>query len=134
MANACKILIVDDEPYIRILLSKILQQEGFQCLEAYDFHSASTMLNSLRFNLVVADIGMPGTSGVELLSFIKRKWKETTVIMMTGDLRLKNSAAQYRTMGAADFMTKPFDLRDFISSVKNNLGIESTARHMASCI
>lgn len=115
-----RILIVDDEPLVRITLSRILKNSGYKCLEAYDFHSALTALKNISFDLVIADINMPETSGLELLKTIKRKWAATCVIMMTGGAKT-NTATDCMKTGASDFITKPIDLVKLTESIRQAL-------------
>ena len=123
LTSESRILIVDDEPSIRILLSRKLHNDGYHCMEAYDFHSASTILNNFPLKLVITDINMPGGSGIELLTAIKRKWTATSVIMMTGDSKFNKTATDCIKIGAAEFITKPFDINKLARSVRQILSM-----------
>lgn len=115
-----RILIVDDEPIVRAVLSRRLNREGSRCLEAFDVPSALALLKSMQFELVLTDIRMPGKSGVELLTDIKQKWPKTWVIMETGTFDL-DTAINCMKIGAADYITKPFELNSFVQSVRRTL-------------
>ena len=107
--NPAKILIVDDEPNIRSVLTRHLADEKVVCVSSHNAFDALNKIKSERFSLVISDVMMPGMSGVELLRFIKRQDAETAVIMITGLMDI-NTAVDSLRMGACDFITKPFDL------------------------
>jgi DNA-binding NtrC family response regulator len=107
MKEDAKILVVDDEAVMRNLLLKILEQEGYQITLASCFDEAITRLENEKFELVLADVKMPGANGFELLQVIKQRWSGTAVIMMTGfgDAYTVKEALM---MGADEYITKPF--------------------------
>lgn len=104
-----KILIVDDEPNVRSVLTRHLANEKVACVSSHSAFDALNKIKSERFSLVISDVMMPGMSGVELLRFIKKQDAETAVIMITGLMDI-NTAVDSLRMGACDFITKPFDL------------------------
>ncbi|MCF6247877.1 MAG: response regulator [Desulfobacula sp.] len=103
-----KILIVDDEPGIRKVLSIYLQDAGYEVYTADDGFMGSRMVDNIKPDIVLTDIKMPGTSGLDLLKFIKAQDYDTEVIMITGhgDFKL---AMESLKMDAIDFITKPID-------------------------
>ncbi len=104
-----QVLIVDDEPGVRTLLQRHLEQCGIECVTSHDALDALAKLNSGNFDLVISDMSMPGMSGLELLYQVQERSPETGFIMITG-LRDINTAVNCMRMGACDFITKPFDL------------------------
>ncbi len=104
-----KILIVDDEPNVRAVLSRHLADNNTECVASHSAFDALNKIKGNRFSLVISDVMMPGMSGVELLRFIKKQDAETAVIMITGLMDI-NTAVDSLRMGACDFITKPFDL------------------------
>ena len=107
MKEDAKILVVDDEAVMRNLLLKILEQEGYQISLASTFDEAISHLEKSQYELVLADVKMPGRNGFDLLSVIKKQWPRTAVIMMTGygDAYTVKEALM---MGADEYITKPF--------------------------
>ncbi len=107
MKNGISILVVDDEPMLRDLLTKILTREGFRVDAAVDGEEAVEKMNREQYKLVVSDIEMPRMNGFELLKIIKRDFPETAVIMMTafGD---SSSVKDCLVLGADEYITKPF--------------------------
>ena len=79
------ILIVDDEPAIRTLLTRWLRDAGYECLQAESAADAVELLASREISLITLDINMPGGSGLHLLDGISKQHPDTAVIMLTGE-------------------------------------------------
>jgi DNA-binding NtrC family response regulator len=106
---SAKLLIVDDEPDMLALLKRSLQPELSCSIEtAASAEAALHQLSRQSFDLVLADIKMPGMDGLELLGVIRRTYPSLTVVMMTayGQIDL---AVEAMRAGAYDFITKPFE-------------------------
>jgi putative two-component system response regulator len=122
-----KILVVDDEPIVRRTIRKGLSTAGYECIEVSD---SSETLNRIKDNnpdLVILDIMMPGKSGRELLPEIVDSFPGVAVIMSTAVVNPK-TIIDCMKLGAQDYITKPFDVEEIISSVEKVLqmkGIES---------
>lgn len=103
------ILIVDDEPDMLQLLKRSLEPD-LKCsvLTASSAEAAIAAMQHRLFDLVLADIRMPGMDGLELLAYIKKKVPDQTVVMMTA-YRSIDTAVTAMKNGAYDFITKPFD-------------------------
>lgn len=128
ITNKANILIVDDEEPIRRPLRKKLSKEGYVCREAGNAVQALETLRDCIADLVILDIMMPGKSGVELLPEIRSEYSETAVIMATAVAEI-DIVIECMRQGAQDYITKPFDLDEVLSSVegvltKRNLEIE----------
>jgi DNA-binding NtrC family response regulator len=104
-----RILVVDDEPDMRQLLKRSLEPD-LDCMveTASSGEEALKNLEEARFDMVLADIKMPGMNGMELLERIKKDYPDLTVLMMTAFGRIE-TAVEAMKMGAYDFITKPFD-------------------------
>jgi two-component system response regulator (stage 0 sporulation protein F) len=104
-----KILIVDDEIWVRELLEEFLTLQGYQVTLAPNGEEALKKFNQDRPDIVLLDIKMPGISGLEVLGRIKRLNKKIGVIMLSafGDFDTIQKALE---MGADHFIEKPFDL------------------------
>jgi DNA-binding NtrC family response regulator len=114
------ILIVDDEESIRRVLSKKLSNEGYACVQAADAGQALNELAKNEYSMVILGINMPGKTGIELLPEIKTAFPYTQVLMATANTDLE-MAIQCIKNGAYDYITKPFNLEEFIISVKRAL-------------
>jgi len=102
------ILIVDDEMLIRRMCRSVFEQEGFEVIEASTGEEALEIIKARPVCLVLADVVMPGISGLELLKKIKSFNPEIEIIIMTGFSTVETAVEALKD-GAADFLTKPFD-------------------------
>lgn len=122
-----KILIADDEKYIRMLLEQALEEitdEGIQLLLAVNGQEALNMIQQEQPELVFLDLMMPKLTGLEVCDIVKNKlgMKNIYIVMLTarcqaGDLE------QGINIGADAYMSKPFDLDGIIEITKEVLGI-----------
>ena len=117
-----KNLIVEDEDAIRRVLKKVLSDEYPKSIidEAVDGVDAVAKIKSAAYNLVICDIKMPKKDGIEVLNFIKKFSEETNVIMISGHGDLK-TAVQAMRIGAFDYIEKPPDLNNLLTSVRGAL-------------
>ncbi|MEK9138104.1 MAG: response regulator [Bacteroidota bacterium] len=120
MSEKSKILVVDDEDALRTVLSGELVSEGYEVRTAADGDDAISSLQKESFNLVLLDIKMPRMNGFEVLKFIKEKYPDTKVVMLTGFADLKN-AIESKKLGAEDFVSKPYDLVDLLTTIERVL-------------
>ena len=111
-----RILIADDEPFIRELLSRRLTAAGYQCDSAGDGRTASQMLEACPYDLLLTDIMMPGLGGLDLLAEACRTRPDTAVILVTSVLDV-GIAVDALKQGACDYITKPFDLDHVLDSI-----------------
>ena len=99
------VLLVDDEPSIRLTMAEFLKRAGYSVVSAADFESASN-LEGVGIDVAVVDINLPGRSGIELLQEINRREPYVPVIMITGEPNLSDTPEIVRA-GAYDFIVKP---------------------------
>lgn len=111
-----KILIVDDQFAIRMLLMEIFQKEGYQTFEAANGLEALELAQRERPDLVLLDMKIPGMDGLDILRKLKEGDPSVQVIMMTayGELDIVKEA---KRMGAKAHFTKPFDIDELKSLV-----------------
>jgi len=102
------ILIVDDEKNYPLVLSAVLQEEGFETLTANSGHEALAVLEHSDVDLVLTDMKMPRMDGIELLEKIKENDPELPVIMMTAYGTVEK-AVEAMQKGAYSYILKPFD-------------------------
>lgn len=120
MAEKNRILVVDDEDALRMVLSAELEGEGYRVSSAGDGAEAINILKTQTFDLILLDIKMPNVDGFEVLKFVKESQPSTKVIMLTGFADLKN-AIESKKLGAEDFVSKPYDLVDLLTTVERVL-------------
>ena len=102
------ILIVDDEKNYPLILSAVLEEEGFEALTAFSGEEALSVLKNSDVDLVLTDMKMPSLDGIELLERIKGKDPELPVIMMTAHGTVEK-AVEAMQKGAYNYILKPFD-------------------------
>lgn len=121
MPEKSKVLVVDDEEALRYLLSTELVAEGYEVETAGDGDEAIEAIKRKDYDVVLLDIKMPRVDGFEVLRFIKQNKPEIKVIMLTAYADVKN-AIEALKLGASDFVSKPYDLEDILSSINRALG------------
>src|SRR5499427_5799164 len=116
-ANATTVLIVDDEPSNVASLEKIFLREGMRVLTADGAKAALEIARTHRVHVVLTDLMMPGTSGVELLRAMKQVSPDTEVVVMTAYGTVE-TAVQAMRDGAYDFVEKPLKRIGIVKSVR----------------
>jgi len=111
-----KILVVDDEPSIVNLVSSYLKAEGYQVYTAADGPSGLKAARAYKPDLVVLDIMLPGMDGIELLTHLRRE-SNVYVIMLTARTEETDKIVGL-SVGADDYVTKPFSPRELVARIK----------------
>ncbi len=105
------LLIVDDERALREACKEVAESLGFTTFTAENAQAASRVMNVQSIDVVLLDMRLPGTNGLEVLKEIKRRQVDTTVIMMTAYASV-HTAVHAMKQGAYDYVTKPFNLEE----------------------
>lgn len=115
-----KLLIVDDQNGIRILLMEVFSSEGYETYQASNGKLALDIVRNAAPDLVLLDMKIPGMDGLDILKHIKSIDSSIKVIMMTayGELDMIKEATD---LGAIMHFTKPFDIDELRSAVNNHL-------------
>ena len=113
------VLVVDDEPIVREVVVRYLEREGYRTLEAGDGDAARDALARASPDLVVLDVMLPGTDGLELCRWI-RSTSQLPVIMLTARGEEADRIVGLE-LGADDYVTKPFSPRELAARVKSVL-------------
>lgn len=116
-----KILIVDDQAGIRMLLKEVLQKEGYDIYQASNGHQALTICKQISPNLVLLDMKIPGMDGLTILAKMKEQNKDIKVIIMTA-YEDRNMIEQSQQLGAMAHFPKPFDIDELKQVVKKYIG------------
>ncbi len=119
MNNSPFIIVVDDEEEILALVSQTLELEGYDVATASDGNTALDMVRERRPDLVLLDISMPNLDGFEVLRLIRRQFN-FPVIMLTGIVDPTQIDAAL-TIGADDYIKKPFALRELVARIEAKL-------------
>lgn len=117
-----KILIIDDEVNVALLLSKFLTRNGFDVQTASNGNAGMELLKNGEFNLVLCDFRLEDTDGREMLKNIKMQYPKTGVIIITGYSDIK-MAVELIKMGAYDYITKPLYPDEILNTI--NKAIET---------
>jgi DNA-binding response OmpR family regulator len=112
-----KILIVEDEPHIAALISRTLQEAGYETFVALDGKMALSLLDSLTPHLIVTDLIMPQMGGQELCQHIRERKNNLPIIMLTA-LSNTEDVVQGLDAGADDYMVKPFRVPELLARVR----------------
>ena len=130
-----KILIVEDEPDIRDTLSYNFEKEGFEVLSSPNGKSALKLLESNEPNVVILDLMLPDMSGLDICRQIKndKKLSDTSILMLTAKSEEVDRIVGFE-LGADDYVTKPFSIRELILRVKVLIKKHTTTEHKDTSI
>jgi len=116
-----KILVCEDNPIALKTIRFTLVRAGYQVLEASDGEQAISMLNSDHIDLVITDINMPFTKGLELVSYINSHFSPRIPVIIISGINLKETQDHARELGAKGYLTKPFDPNQLLEMVKTEV-------------
>jgi DNA-binding response OmpR family regulator len=125
--RAPRILLVDDEQPIQTLLSFPLQRDGYEVVHAADGREALARFSEQVFDLVVLDVMLPRMDGLEVCRRLRAKGETVPIIMLTAKSEEIDKVLGLE-LGADDYITKPFSMREFRSRVKAALRRSGMAR------
>ncbi|MCL1877390.1 MAG: response regulator transcription factor [Defluviitaleaceae bacterium] len=125
-----KILVVDDEKTIVDILAYNLRREGYEIVEAHDGKKGLELALSENPDLVILDIMMPGLDGYEVCTRL-RKVSQVPVIMLTAKAEEADKVLSFE-LGADDYITKPFGVREMLARVMANLRRGSMAQPVSN--
>lgn len=111
-----RILVVDDERAIRELVRRLLVSAGYDCGTAGSSAEAAELLGRQSFDVLLADLQLPGESGLDLLARVRDRHPNTAAIVMSGvhDPQLADAS---RSLGASGYLVKPFSPEELWSEV-----------------
>jgi len=117
-----KLLVVDDDPDFRAIMSSIIEEAGFSTISADSGIQALEKIKSNSIDLVITDMRMPNGDGLFLLEKIRERHpKNPVVIFVTGYSDISES--EFMAKGAYKVFPKPFDRKFLIAEVKKSLGL-----------
>ncbi|MCK5541862.1 MAG: response regulator transcription factor [Desulfobacterales bacterium] len=129
--NPNRILVVEDDPDIRMGLVDTLESEGYQVLEAQDGLAAIKSFEMYDIDLLLLDIMMPGKNGYDVLREIRVKNKQTPVIMLTAKGEEIDKVIGLE-LGADDYITKPFGIHELLARISAVLRRSSLSLQVGS--
>jgi DNA-binding response OmpR family regulator len=119
---AQKILIIDDDNHLRESLAEVLDMEGFTCLQAGNAKSGIASAKKNMPEVVIMDIQLPDSSGFQICQELRKFSKDFILIMMTGRFLSAEEKTQGLSLGADEYLTKPFDIQELSIRIRQLLG------------
>jgi two-component system, OmpR family, response regulator RegX3 len=113
------ILVVDDEPSVRESVGYALEQEGFQVTLAENGEAAEGRLSDAEYDLLILDIMMPGKSGLDICREVRARSAVPIILLTAKDAEVDKVVGL--EVGADDYMTKPFSVRELLGRVRAQL-------------
>lgn len=113
-----KILIAEDDDLMLKIIAFRLKKDGHQVIICQDGKEALEKIEELKPDLVISDIMMPYTSGLEILGFLKSKYLNTIPIIILSSMGQEDVVLEAFKLGADDFITKPFSPNELSMRVK----------------
>jgi DNA-binding response OmpR family regulator len=111
-----KVLVIEDEKLLVESISTCLKQEGFVCEAAEDFRSALEKIESFDYDCILLDINLPGGSGLDILSQLKKNKKMDGVLIISARNSLEDKITGLQ-LGADDYLPKPFHLSELVARI-----------------
>jgi len=117
MNTSSRILVIDDDPDIGIMIKMMLEYKGYSVSVAVRADQAEEMIEEESFDLLIMDMLLSGTNGIDLCSSLKKNGKTAhlPVIMISAHPNAKEICIQ---AGADEFISKPFDMQDILSKIQ----------------
>ena len=117
MGDAVRVMVIDDEPLMRITVQDALAAEGYKVITAETGGNGLTLLRENRTDMVITDLRLPDMDGIQILREVKTFSPETQVILITAYGSI-DSAVTAMKEGASDYLTKPFSMDELLLIIK----------------
>jgi DNA-binding NtrC family response regulator len=122
-----RVLVVDDEESVRFFILKGLRKEGYEAEAVASGRAAVDRLARAPFDIVLTDIVMPDVTGLDVLKAVHEMDKDAVVILMTAHGSVENAIDALR-LGAFDYLTKPFELKEMLVRMERGLARRTVER------
>ena len=126
-ASTRKVLVADDEAGLARAIARVLTAAGFEVVVVNDGNQAVNAIVRSSFDVILSDINMPGTSGIDLLRVIRAYDLDVPVVLMTATPELDDVLTALE-LGALHYLTKPFSLETVVSMIERASKLHSLAR------
>ena len=117
---ASKILVIDDDTSFCVMLKTFLQKKGYEVTNAFTAKEAEEAIKNQTFDVVLTDIRLPDSDGIQILKSIKEVSFATQVILMTGYTDIKTAVSAMK-MGAYDYVGKPINPDEILHTIEQSL-------------
>ncbi len=114
------VLVVEDDPTVAELVRAVINDvPGWGAIVAYDAPSAMNLLDHVRADVLVVDVMLPGTTGIELLAALRKRagWHDPPVIVMSANVSAQTVERALGADSSIQFLAKPFDIDDMVSYI-----------------
>ena len=118
---AKKILVIDDDAHLRESLTEVLDLEGFTCFEAGNAKGGIDSAKKNNPDVVIMDIQLPDSSGFQICQELRKMSQDFILIMMTGRFLSAEEKTQGFSLGADEYLTKPFDIAELCVRIRQLL-------------
>ncbi len=126
-----RVLIIDDEPLMRISVSDALKGEGYEVSEAASGREGLGLAGESGFDVVITDLRLPDIDGIEVLKALRKSSPETMVVLITA-FGAVETAVEAMKYGAYDYVTKPFAMDELLIMIKRMLKLKELERENQS--
>ncbi len=116
-----KILVCEDNPIALKTIEFTLIKAGYEVLQAADGEQGINLLDSQQVDLVITDINMPFTKGLELVQYINTRMNSRVPVIIISGINLKETQDHARELGARGYLTKPFDPKQLLEMVRSEI-------------
>jgi len=115
------ILVIDDQEPVRSLLRIVLEEAGYEVLEASNGRLGLELYRERAADLIIIDMVMPEMNGLELMVELTRSFLNVKVIAVSGGLESEGPLNEAKLLGARQTLKKPFDINELLSAVRYDL-------------
>src|SRR3972149_2062844 len=122
MADKIKIMVVDDEPLMRVTIQDALVGEGYEAVSVETGRKGVDLLHKAQWDILITDLRLPDMDGIQILKEVKPLNPQTDVILITAYGSI-DSAVTAMKEGASDYLTKPFSMDELLLILKRILRI-----------
>lgn len=112
-----RILLVEDEPDLVVIISDLLNEEGYQVEVAADGDAGYAKAYSGNFDLVILDVMLPGRNGFDVCRELRQRGVDSAILMLTGRTRVVDRVVGLK-LGADDYLAKPFDPAELLARIE----------------
>lgn len=121
-----RVLIVDDDPGQRSLLTSFLTGQGFETVTVSSGEQALKVLKEQEVAMMISDVRMPGISGLETMRLARKEYATLPILLVTAYADIREAVGAMRD-GALNYLSKPIDLDELLSSVRHAIGLAADA-------